>query len=259
MTKENDISKYSDLLLQVNNDLAISESLDDALDTLINIASSVIGAERGTAFINDKETNELYSRVAQGDLNKDIRFMNHKGIAGWVFSNNKGTIVHDAYRDDRFNKSIDMSTGYRTKSVLSVPLKTIGGEVIGVTQLLNKVNSKFAKRDLLMLELISKQAAIAIQGHVNMEIKEKEKEKEIRFQNLIAEVSTEIDVGEFTKKMFSVICDLLDCERASLFINDDLPTLGFPMTAILIALFSCICSKFSGRSLVKVSINSYIP
>ena len=117
---KNNKDKYSDLLLQVNNDLAISDSLDDALDTLINIASSVIGSERGTAFINDKNTNELYSRVAQGDLKREIRFMNHKGIAGWVFSNNEGTIVHDAYKDGRFNKSIDMRTGYRTKSVFEI-------------------------------------------------------------------------------------------------------------------------------------------
>ena len=72
--------QFSDLLLQVNNDLAISSSLDEALDTLINIASSVIGAERGTAFINDQDTHELYSRVAQGNLKREIRFMNNKGI-----------------------------------------------------------------------------------------------------------------------------------------------------------------------------------
>ena len=213
--------KYSDLLLQVNNDLAISNSLDDALDTLINIASSVIGAERGTAFINDIETHELYSRVAQGNLKRDIRFMNNKGVAGWVFTNNEGVVVHEAYKDERFNKSVDMRTGYRTKSILCVPLQTVGGDVIGVTQLLNKINSKFTKQDLKMLELISKQAAIAIQNHVNMENKDREKEKEIKFQNLISEVSTEIDIKIFVRKMFSIICDLLDCERASLFLNDD--------------------------------------
>ena len=57
MVKEKNSKTYSELLLQVNNDLAISSSLDEALDTLINIASSVIGAERGTAFINDNETH----------------------------------------------------------------------------------------------------------------------------------------------------------------------------------------------------------
>ena len=56
MVKKENNNKYSELLLQVNNDLAVSASLDDALDTLINISSSVIGAERGTAFINDNES-----------------------------------------------------------------------------------------------------------------------------------------------------------------------------------------------------------
>ena len=154
--KENNNTKYSDLLLQVNNDLAISNSLDEALDTLINISSSVIGAERGTAFINDNETHELYSRVAQGNLKRTIRFMNNKGIAGWVYTNNEGAVVHEAYKDERFNKSVDMKTGYRTKSILCAPLKTVSGDIIGVTQLLNKINSKFTKRDLEMLELISK-------------------------------------------------------------------------------------------------------
>ena len=61
MAKEKNNGQYADLLLKVNNDLAISDSLDQALDTLVNIASSVIGAERGTVFINDKDTHELYS------------------------------------------------------------------------------------------------------------------------------------------------------------------------------------------------------
>ena len=185
MAKKENNNKYSELLLQVNNDLAVSASLDEALDTLINIASSVIGAERGTAFINDNETHELYSRVAQGNLKRKIRFMNDKGIAGWVFENNEGVVVHEAYKDERFNKSIDMRTGYRTKSILCVPLRTVGGDVIGVTQLLNKINSNFTKQDLEMLESISKQAAIAIQSHVNMEIKDKDREKEINFQELM--------------------------------------------------------------------------
>ena len=221
MVKEKNSNTYSELLLQVNNDLAISSSLDEALDTLINIASSVIGAERGTAFINDKDTHELYSRVAQGNLKREIRFMNNKGIAGWVFTHNDGAIVHDAYKDERFNKSVDMRTGYRTKSILCVPLKTIGGEVIGVTQLLNKIDSKFIKKDLEMLELISKQAAIAIQSHISMEIKDKDREKEIHFQELISEVSSEINLSKFVEKMFKVINNLLDCERSTLFINDE--------------------------------------
>ena len=118
-TQKTNKYQYIDLLLQVNNDLAVSNSLTQALDTLVNITSSVIGAERGTVFINDSETQELYSRVAQGNLNREIRVMSNQGIAGWVFTNNTGAIVNDAYKDERFHKLVDMRTGYRTKSTVS--------------------------------------------------------------------------------------------------------------------------------------------
>ena len=169
MTQKTNKYQYIDLLLQVNNDLAVSHSLTQALDTLVNITSSVIGAERGTVFINDSETQELYSRVAQGNLNREIRVMNKQGIAGWVFTNNTGTIVNDAYKDERFHKSVDMRTGYRTKSILCAPLRTVAGEIIGVTQLLNKINDQFTKKDLKLLESITEQATIAIQGHLVQE------------------------------------------------------------------------------------------
>ena len=58
-TKKTNIGQYADLLLRVNNDLAVSDSLIQALDTLINITSSVIGTERGTVFIHDNETQEI--------------------------------------------------------------------------------------------------------------------------------------------------------------------------------------------------------
>ena len=90
-TQKTNKYQYIELLLQVNNDLAVSNSLTQALDTLVNITSSVIGAERGTVFINDSETQELYSRVAQGNLNREIRVMSNQGIAGWVFTNNTGS------------------------------------------------------------------------------------------------------------------------------------------------------------------------
>ena len=74
-TKNPNIGQFADLLLRVNNDLAVSDSLIQALDTLINITSSVIGTERGTVFIHDNETQEIYSFVAQGNLKREIRFM----------------------------------------------------------------------------------------------------------------------------------------------------------------------------------------
>ena len=113
--------KFAQLLLNVNNDLAATKTLDSALETLVSITTSTIGAERGTIFLNNDKTGELYSRVAQGNFMREIRIMNTRGVAGWVYTNQKGAIILDAYKDERFDKSVDMRTGYRTKNILCTP------------------------------------------------------------------------------------------------------------------------------------------
>ena len=169
MQNKSTISKkeqFADLLLQVNNDLAITNTLDEALEALVGITTSIIQCERGTIFLNDPKSEELYSRVAQGNFMREIRFMNTKGVAGWSYTNKQGAIVHDAYKDDRFNKNIDVRTGFRTKSILCTPLCTVSGERIGVSQLLNKIDGQFSESDLELLEAMTAQAVIAIQSHV---------------------------------------------------------------------------------------------
>ena len=65
--------QFSELLLQVNNDLAITNSLDEALEAWVGITTSIIKCERGTIFLNDPKSEELYSRVAQGKFMREIR------------------------------------------------------------------------------------------------------------------------------------------------------------------------------------------
>ena len=89
--------RFSDMLLQVTTDLAKTKTLDEALETLVKITTSTIGAERGTIFLNDSSTGELYSRIAQGNFRREIRILISKGVAGWVFTKNQGVIIHDAY------------------------------------------------------------------------------------------------------------------------------------------------------------------
>ena len=99
----------------VTTDLAKTKSLDEALETLVKITTSTIGAERGTIFLNDASTGELYSRIAQGNFRREIRILNSKGVAGWAFTKNQGVIIHDAYKDERFNKAMDVRTGSERK------------------------------------------------------------------------------------------------------------------------------------------------
>ena len=214
-------ARFSDMLLQVTTDLAKTKSLDEALETLVKITTTTIGAERGTIFLNDSATGELYSRIAQGSFRREIRILNTKGVAGWVFTNNKGAIIPDAYKDDRFNKAVDVRTGFRTKSILCAPLRTVSGEEIGVSQILNKIDGEFDQDDLDLLEAMTEQAAIAIQGNIIVEQIEAARKQELEFLDVVSQVSSELELTPLLQKIITTISTMLDCERATLFINDE--------------------------------------
>ena len=214
-------SRFSEMLLQVTTDLAKTKSLDEALEVLVKITTSTIGAERGTIFLNDPATGELYSRIAQGNFRREIRILNTKGVAGWAFTKNEGVIIHDAYKDERFNKAVDVRTGFRTKSILCAPLRTVNGEEIGVSQILNKIDGEFDQNDLDMLEAMTEQAAIAIQGNIIVEQIEAARKQELEFLDVVSQVSSELELTPLLQKIITTISTMLDCERATLFINDE--------------------------------------
>ena len=154
----------AELLLSVSRQVAGFETLGEVLSKVVEITTDETKSERGTLFLNDPDTGELYSRVAQGELVREIRVLNDSGIAGAVFTANEGLIIHDAYSDSRFNRTVDQTTGFTTKSILCVPVRTVSGEVIGVVQALNKKKGKFTKDDLNLLQALSTQAAVALQS-----------------------------------------------------------------------------------------------
>jgi adenylate cyclase len=211
----------SELLLSISNELAVSSDLDQALDMLVHITTSEISAERGSVFLNDATTGELYTRGVEGRANREIRMLNSAGIAGWVFTNRHGVVVNDAYADERFNRSIDIETGFVTKSILCAPLRTLKGECIGAAQLLNKRNGEFTEDDLELLEIMIRQAAIAIESHLTVERIDRARRQELEFLGVVSEMSSELRLSALLQKLITTITKMLDAERSTLFINDE--------------------------------------
>ena len=197
--------KVSQLLLKVNNDMALTDKLDTALETLVEIITSTIGAERATIFLNDEGSGELYSRVAQGSFMREIRIMNTRGIAGWVFTQEEGAIVHDAYKDKRFFKNVDMRTGYRTRSVLCAVFRDAAHKKIGVSQVLNKIDGQFTEKDLELLMMITRQAAIAIQNHLVLEEVDNVRKQELDFLDVVSQISSELELEPLLQKIISTV------------------------------------------------------
>ena len=130
--------KKTELLLEINKKIAGLKNLSEILWTIIDFVTENVDGDRGSLFLNDSETNELYSRVAQGELTREIRILNTVGIAGAIFTSQQGEIIHDVYSDRRFNKEVDQETGYKTRNMICTPVKTVNGQIIGVIQILNK-------------------------------------------------------------------------------------------------------------------------
>jgi adenylate cyclase len=210
-----------EMLLEVSRRVAANQTLDEVLETLVEITAEATGAERATLFLNDPQTGELYSRVARGDIRREIRILNTKGVVGAVFTSGAGTIVGNAYGDERFDSTVDEQTGFVTRNILCAPIRTVSGEIIGVAQTLNKRKGRFTKEDLRLLEAMSTQAAVALQGTQNVERMERSRLQEREFLDIVSEVSSEIQLGSLLQKIMSEVTRMLNAERSTLFLNDE--------------------------------------
>lgn len=106
-------------------------------------AKTLVGAEVASVFLVDRARQELYSTV--NSTKGELRIPITAGIAGHVATTGEPVVIQDAYNDQRFNKVVDLKTGFKTRNVMCVPLKVKkGAVVIGVVQLINKVSDSMA-------------------------------------------------------------------------------------------------------------------
>ncbi len=209
-----------ELLLRVSKQISSIDNLDELLYAIVEICSEETDAERGTLFLSDHETGELYSRVAQGLLVREIRIMNTQGVAGEVFRTGKALIVHDAYNDPRFDSSIDEATSYTTRNLVCVPIR-FRDEVIGVLQMLNKRKRRFTNEDVRLLEAMAEQTAIALRSVLFIEKTKATRQQEMQFLEFVSEVTGHLDLGEMLKKIVTEAARMLKADRATLFLHDD--------------------------------------
>ena len=213
--------RHLELLLEVTRRMASYGTLDEVLQALVEMTTAELNAERGSLFLNDPDTSELYSRVAQGNIQREIRILNSSGVAGYVYTSGEALIIHDAYADDRFNRSIDEQTGFTTHNILCVPIKTVKGEIIGVAQTLNKRSGKFTKQDLNLLEAMTSQGTLALQSAQFIERMQAIRLQEMEFIDVVSEVTADIKLGSLLQKVMGEATRLLNAERSTLFLNEE--------------------------------------
>jgi GAF domain-containing protein len=139
-----DITEESERFLEVTelaNNRAFKSMLERGLFAFTRKLASLLDAERSSLFLREGE--ELVLKVAENlDEMGEVRFPVGSGIAGAVAQHGAAIRIDDAYSDPRFNRAVDQQTGFRTRSILCLPVKNLQGEVFAVAQLLNRKDGK---------------------------------------------------------------------------------------------------------------------
>ena len=218
---QDDYRRRFEILFSTTRRVSGGESLDEILDALVELTSHELRCERSSFLLNDPESSELFSRAAQGMVRRELRFGNKEGIAGNVYTNGESITVHDAYADSRFNRAIDQSTGFVTRNLMCVPLRTVKGEIVGVAQCLNKIGGNFTREDQELLEEISVPAVPALVGSQFAERMARVRAQEMDFLNIVADITSELDLGALLQRVMGEATRMLDAERSTLFLNDE--------------------------------------
>jgi GAF domain-containing protein len=146
---------------EVGSGLTASLNLERVLQIVMEGVTSLVGVERVSIFLIDEGTSDLMLEYSVGG-HESIRLpAPWSGIVGWIAAHGAPVIANDVRDDPRFLSDIDAATHFDTRSILGAPLK-LDGRVIGVIEVLNKLDGQFTERDRNLLVDFSKWAAIAL-------------------------------------------------------------------------------------------------
>jgi K+-sensing histidine kinase KdpD len=212
---------------QIGKTLSSVLDRDRLLVLIMDEVTRLMDAERGTLYIVENEKGELWSKIAQKAEIKEIRLKIGVGIAGHVAKTGDVINIKDAYNDDRFDPTTDKKTGYKTRSILCMPIrepvkkKGQDGQIIGVLQILNKKDGVFTDEDEDLLTSLGSQIAISlVNARLYGILDNRARELDLLF-NLEKELSRAFDLNEMSKNLVKLIPKSLDSEHLILLFLDD--------------------------------------
>lgn len=184
-------------LVKISRSITALTDIDELLKVIAEETRNAMQADRCTVFLWDKDSNELWSKVALGVGDKEIRFPADKGLAGYVVQTGETVNITNAYSDSRFNPEVDKSTGYHTKTILCMPIMNNNHEIIGAFQVLNKIDGVFTKNDEDLLIAIGGSASIALE---NAQLFDRQlqmyREQKLLFESFIDTLATSVDARD---------------------------------------------------------------
>jgi hypothetical protein len=156
-------SRNLDSVLNITKDIREEIYGDILLEKIMDHSLTITDSEAGSILLLDD--GNLAFKIVRGSKAKDLSgktVPKDKGVGGWVLKHGAPLFIGDVTKDDRFDSHVDDMVGFKTKSILCVPMKK-RGETIGVIELLNKMSGTYTGRDVELVSYLADQAAISIE------------------------------------------------------------------------------------------------
>ena len=214
--------------------LGATLDLDRLLVVLLEKVTDLLDAERATIYLVTDDGTHLESKIAQGGAIATIRLKAGEGIAGWVAKSQATVNIPDAYADPRFNQSFDRASGFRTRSILCMPMPDHKGNTIGVVQVLNKRLGPFDADDEALLATVAAHAGIAIENsklYLNVlgknvallstqdQLRQRIAELDLLFE-IEREASAALDLDGLLSRLLSRAIQLVGVEAGSILLRE---------------------------------------
>jgi len=219
---------------RIGRALSSTLDLDQVLSIVMDQVTDLMDAERSSLYLVDEARGELWTSIAQGENMEEIRLRIGEGVAGWVAGKGKTVNIVDAYQDDRFDPDFDKQTGFRTRSMLCMPVRDPAQKILGVVQVLNKRSGRFTVEDEELLEALVGQAAVSLENaqlyleavRKNIELTEARDELERRLAelDLLYELEQEVaqasDLGALLDRILAKAMNTVGAEAGSVLLRE---------------------------------------
>ncbi|MCO6455288.1 MAG: sigma-54-dependent Fis family transcriptional regulator, partial [Pirellulaceae bacterium] len=138
--------------------------MDDLLVQIAEASTRLLEAERASIFLWDRPNRSLIARPALGVEGGELRIPDDTGIVGQVIHSETARRVNEGEDQREIDRQVDQQLAFRTRSLLCVPLRTVGGRLLGAFEMINKREGSFTDEDELALTELAAHAALALEN-----------------------------------------------------------------------------------------------
>ncbi len=151
-------------VLEIANQWNQTREVEPLLAQMAEAATRLWEADRASIFLWDRHTHTLVGRPALGVDQGELRIPDHAGVVGQVVHTGQPKRVDESVDPGQIDHQVDLQLGYRTKTLLCVPLRGRGGELFGAFEIINKRSGGFTEEDEAALVELAGHAAVALEN-----------------------------------------------------------------------------------------------